>query len=102
MDLREQLEHGLSDTYRIERELGGGGMSRVFLAADRTLNRAVVLKVVPQDAAAGLSAERFRREIALAARLQHPHIVPVRPAGAVDAVPYYTMPFDRRESRSDR
>src|ERR1043166_8851613 len=98
MDLREQLDRHLSGAYQIERELGGGGMSRVFLAVDRALGRAVVLKVVPQDAVAGPSRVRSRRESALAARLQHPHIVPVLTAGDVDGVPYYTMPFVEGES----
>ncbi|WP_310569943.1 protein kinase [Gemmatimonas sp.] len=91
-DLREQLQAALGSTYGIERELGGGGMSRVFLARDNGLNRQVVVKVVPIDG--GLAAvERFRREITTAAQLQHPHIVPVLSAGDADGVPYFTMPY---------
>ncbi len=91
-DLREQLQSALGATYGIERELGGGGMSRVFLARDNGLNRQVVVKVVPIDG--GLAAvERFRREITTAAQLQHPHIVPVLSAGDADGVPYFTMPY---------
>src|SRR3979409_2800382 len=71
-DLREQLQTTLSDAYRLERELGGGGMSRVFLAEELALGRKVVIKVLPPDMAAGVNVERFRREIQLAASLQHP------------------------------
>lgn len=93
-DLREQLQSALGATYTIERELGGGGMSRVFLARDNGLNRQVVVKVVPIDG--GLAAvERFRREITTAAQLQHPHIVPVLSAGDAAGVPYFTMPYVR-------
>jgi len=77
----------------IERELGGGGMSRVFLAEETSLGRKVVIKVLPADLAAGLNADRFRREIQLAARLQHPHIVPLLSAGAKGGLLYYTMTF---------
>src|SRR2546421_12320940 len=64
----------LGTAYRIGRELGGGGMSRVFLAQEVRLGRQVVVKVLPPEMAAGVSAERFEREIRLAAALQHPHI----------------------------
>src|SRR5260370_28553714 len=76
-DLREQLQTTLSDAYRLERELGGGGMSRVFLAEELALGRRVVVKVLSPDLAAGVNFERFKREILFTARLQHPHIVPV-------------------------
>ena len=75
MDLRDQLQKTLGDAYTLERELGGGGMSRVFVATESSLGRRVVVKVVP-GASAGVSIDRFKREILLAARLQHPHIVP--------------------------
>lgn len=74
-DLRTQLQATLGDTYTLERELGGGGMSRVFVAEELSLGRRVVVKVLPPDLAATVNVERFRREIQLAARLQHPHIV---------------------------
>jgi len=83
----------LSDAYLLERELGGGGMSRVFLAEERALGRRVVVKVLSPDLAAGVNVERFKREILLTARLQHPHIVPVFTAGETEGLPYYTMPF---------
>jgi len=84
--------------YLFDRELGGGGMSRVFLAEDRTLERQVVVKVLQQDMAAGVSSERFRREIQVAAKLQHPHIVPLLSSGEIAGTPYFTMPFIDGES----
>ena len=96
--LRSQLEAALGGALLIERELGGGGMSRVFVAHDTALGRRVVVKVLPPDMAAGVSTERFRREIQLAAGLQHPHVVPVLSAGDADGMLYYTMPFVEGES----
>ncbi len=98
----DQLNATLGNTFAIERELGGGGMSRVFLAEEIALRRKVVVKVLPADLLAGTSVERFNREILLAAKLQHPHIVPVLAAGAVDGSPYYTMPFVEGESLRER
>ncbi|HET7458022.1 MAG TPA: serine/threonine-protein kinase [Gemmatimonadaceae bacterium] len=92
-DVRARLESALGAQYTLERELGGGGMSRVYVAVDATLGRRVVVKVLPPELAAAVSADRFRREIQLAARLQHPHIVPLLAAGAADELLYYTMPF---------
>jgi eukaryotic-like serine/threonine-protein kinase len=97
-ELRDQLQTTLSDAYRVERELGGGGMSRVFLAEERALDRRVVVKVLSPDLAAGVNFDRFKREILLTAQLQHPHIVPVFTTGEVDGLPYYTMPFVEGES----
>ena len=94
MDLPQRLTAALSGRYEIERELGGGGMSRVFVAEETRFRRRVVVKVLSPDLAAGLSAERFGREIALAAGLQEPHIVPVITAGDVDGLPWYTMPCE--------
>jgi Tol biopolymer transport system component/tRNA A-37 threonylcarbamoyl transferase component Bud32 len=102
-DLRDQLERGLAGSYTLERELGSGGMSRVFIADDTSLRRKVVVKVLRTDIAEALSAERFKREIQLAARLQHPHIVPLLAAGALaNGALYYTMPFVDGESLRDR
>ncbi|CAA9308523.1 MAG: Putative serine/threonine protein kinase, partial [uncultured Gemmatimonadaceae bacterium] len=101
-DLRAQLQAALGDAYAIEGELGGGGMSRVFLAEERALGRRVVVKVLPPDTGVGLSVERFRREIQLAARLQHPHIVPLLAAGDAGGVPYFTMPFVEGSSLRER
>jgi serine/threonine-protein kinase len=97
MDLRDQLQTSLGNTYAIERELAGG-MSRVFVAEDTSLGRRVVVKVLPAELSGTVSVGRFRREIALAAQLQHPHIVPLISAGEVDGLPYYTMPFVEGDS----
>jgi serine/threonine-protein kinase len=92
-ELRDRLQAALGDEYAIERELGGGGMSYVFLATERRLDRQVVIKLLPPDLAGGVSLDRFHREIQLVARLQNPHIVPVITAGEADGVPFFTMPF---------
>jgi len=103
-DLRARLEQDLGSAFVFERELGGGGMSRVFLATERALGRSVVLKVLPSELAGDVSVERFRREVALTARLQHPNIVPVigtgetTPVGARPGLLYYTMPYVDGES----
>src|SRR5687768_17197801 len=97
-DLRTQLQDTLGSAYSLERELGGGGMSRVFLAEEAALGRKVVVKVLPPDLAAGVNVDRFRREIQVSAKLQHPHIVPVLSTGVTGGVPYYTMPFVEGES----
>jgi tetratricopeptide (TPR) repeat protein/tRNA A-37 threonylcarbamoyl transferase component Bud32 len=96
--LRDQLDRALGGTYRIEREIGGGGMSRVFLAEETALGRRVVVKILSAELTHELSAERFTREIRLSARLQHPNIVPVLAAGTASGMPYYTMPFVDGES----
>ena len=100
--LRERLQHALSPTHTIDRELGGGGMSRVFVATEHAFGRSVVVKVLPSDAAAQVSLDRFTREIQVAARLQHPHIVPLLSAGDAGGVPYFTMPFVEGESLRTR
>jgi serine/threonine protein kinase len=100
-DLLESLQAALHG-YRIERELGGGGMSRVFLAEEAALARKVVVKVLPPELGAGVNAERFRREIQLAAGLQHPHIVPLLTAGQAGELFYYTMPFIQGDSLRTR
>ena len=82
--LLDQVQRTLGSTYTVERELGGGGMSRVFVALDTGLGRRVVVKVLPPELAASVSIDRFRREIMLAAGLQHPHIVGVLSAGEAD------------------
>ncbi len=102
VELAEQLQQSLGSGYTIVRELGGGGMSRVFLADDNALGRSVVFKVLLPELAAGVNAERFNREVQLSARLQHPHIVPVLTAGQVDGLPFYVMPFVKGESLRTR
>ncbi|HJQ20749.1 MAG TPA: serine/threonine-protein kinase, partial [Gemmatimonadaceae bacterium] len=102
IDLREGLQQSLGSTFSVERELTGGGMSRVFVALDRALGRRVVVKVLPAELAASVSVDRFKREILLAAALQHPHIVGVLSAGEIDGMPYFTMPFVEGESLRTR
>ena len=77
----EHLRAALAPAYELGDELSGAGMSRVFVATDVALGRKVVVKVLPPDLAAGVNRDRFRREIQLAAQLQHPHIVPLLSAG---------------------
>ena len=97
-ELRETLQTTLGDGYVVERELGGGGMSRVFVVLERALGRRVVVKVLSPELAATVSVERFKREIMMVAALQHPHIVGVLSAGEIDGLPYFTMPFVEGES----
>jgi eukaryotic-like serine/threonine-protein kinase len=97
-DFRTQLENSISAQYTIERELGGGGMSRTYVATEKTLNRRVVIKVLAPELLQGVSVERFNREILLAARLQHPHIVPVLGAGDANGLPWFSMPYVEGES----
>jgi eukaryotic-like serine/threonine-protein kinase len=101
-DLREQLQAALGDGYRIERELPPGGMSRLFLAAEVSLNRLVVIKVLPPELTTTVSAARFQREITVAAQLQHPHILPILSAGASGSLLYYIMPYVDGESLRHR
>jgi eukaryotic-like serine/threonine-protein kinase len=100
--LQQELQTALGNEYTIDRELPRGGMSRVFLATENALGRKVVIKVLAPELAATLSSERFKREIMLAARLQHPHIVPLLHAGQAGGSLYYTMPFVDGESLRDR
>jgi eukaryotic-like serine/threonine-protein kinase len=97
-EFRDRLQTTLTGAYRVERELGGGGMSRVFLAEEHALRRRVVVKVLSPDLAAGVNFERFKHEILLTAQLQHPHILPVFTTGETEGLPYYTMPFVEGES----
>jgi serine/threonine-protein kinase len=97
-DLASRLTAALSGRYRLERELGGGGMSRVFVATETGLDRQVVVKVIASELTEGLSADRFAREVRVAARLQQANIVPVLHAGTADGLPYYTMPYVTGES----
>ena len=92
--VRDPLQASLGSAYTLGRELGGGGMSRVFVAHEAALGRDVVVKMLAPELAQGLSAERFAREIRLAAGLQEPHIVPVLAAGVTaEGLPWYTMPY---------
>jgi len=92
------LRAALGDRYDVERELGGGGMSQVFVATERALDRRVVIKVLPPELGQSVNADRFRREIATLATLQHPQIVPIHAAGSAGTLLYYVMPFVTGES----
>src|SRR5688500_14597667 len=97
-DFRDRLQTTLTSAYRVERELGGGGMSRVFLAEELALCRRVVVKVLSPDLAPGVNFERFKHENLLTAQLPHSHILPVFTTGETQVLPYYTMPFVEGES----
>ena len=101
MDLLEQLQQTLGNAYTLERELEGG-MSRVFVAEDTTLERKVVIKVLPPEVAAAVSLERFKKEIEVASKLQHRNIVSVLSSGATEGLPYYTMPLVEGQSLQAR
>ena len=98
MDLRQRVQASLTGTYTLERELGGGGMARVFVASEHRFGRKVVVKVLAPELAASISTGRFEREIQLAASLQQANIVPVLAAGETEGLPYYTMPYVEGES----
>src|SRR5437867_2578239 len=101
-DLLARLQAALGDAYRIEKELGGGGMSRLFLANEASLHRQVVIKLLPPEFTSEVSAARFKQEIELAAHLQHPNILPVLAAGSNDDLLYYVMPYVAGESLRHR
>ena len=101
-DLQARLQAALGDAYRLERELARGGMSRLFLATEASLNRQVVVKVLPPDFTSQVSSDRFRQEIELAAHLQHPNILPVLTAGTRENLLYYVIPYVPGESLRHR
>ena len=98
--LQQRLESGLGPRYVIERELGQGGMAVVFLARDMRHDRRVAVKVLRPEISAEVGAERFLREIKMAAGLTHPHILPVFDSGEADGLLFYVMP--NMEGRSLR
>ncbi len=100
-EILARLRAALAETYAVDRQVGEGGMATVFLAEDRKHHRQVAIKVLRPELSATLGAERFLREIEMAARLQHPHIVPVYDSGAADGLLYYVMPFVEGESLRD-
>jgi tRNA A-37 threonylcarbamoyl transferase component Bud32 len=101
-DLQDRLTTLLGDRYEIQREAGRGGMATVYLARDRRHDRRVAIKVLEPDLAAGIGAERFLREIRVAAGLNHPNILPLYDSGEADGLLYYVMPFVDGESVGDR
>jgi serine/threonine-protein kinase len=98
----DALRASLADRYRIERELGAGGMATVYLAEDLKHKRKVALKVLKPELAAVLGAERFVQEITTTASLQHPHILPLFDSGTADGFLYYVMPFIQGETVRDK
>ena len=101
-DIFVRLRENLGSRYGIERELGRGGMATVFLARDLKHDREVAIKVLHPDLAATIGGERFEREIKLAAKLQHPHILGLYDSGEADGLLFYVMPFVKGESLRDR
>jgi serine/threonine protein kinase len=97
----DQLQSAIADRYKVERELGKGGMATVFLATDVRHDRQVAIKVLHPDLAATIGAERFEREIKLAAKLQHPNILGLYDSGTANGLLYYVMPFIQGESVRD-
>src|SRR5437870_2297517 len=97
-DILDRLTASLADRYSVQRELGRGGMAIVYLAVDRKHERPVALKVLRPDLAAALGADRFLREIRIAARLQHPNLLPLYDSGEADGLLYYVMPYIEGES----
>jgi eukaryotic-like serine/threonine-protein kinase len=102
MSILEKLQAALRDKYRVEREIGAGGMATVYRAEDLKHHRAVAIKVLRPELAASLGTDRFLREIELAARLQHPHILPLYDSGSSEGFLYYVMPFVEGEALRDR
>ncbi len=98
----QKLRDALSQTYSIDRELGKGGMATVYLAQDLKHDRVVALKILHPDLAASLGPDRFLREIKLAARLNHPHILPLFDSGEADGFLYYVMPYVEGESLREK
>ena len=98
----ERLTAALADRYRIEREIGAGGMATVYLAEDLRHHRKVAVKVLRPELAASIGPERFMREIEVAARLQHPHILPLHDSGEADGFLYYVMPYVEGVSLRER
>ncbi|HEX7021053.1 MAG TPA: serine/threonine-protein kinase [Gemmatimonadaceae bacterium] len=102
LSLAAEIQSALGSAYTIEHELGGAGMSRVYVAEETPLGRRVVVKALPADVAEHVDTGRFRREMQYVARLQHPLIVPMLSSGEVDGLLYYTMPFVEGESLQER
>src|SRR5262245_6880218 len=88
-----RIARALADRYRVERELGAGGMATVYLAEDLKHGRQVAIKVLRPEIAASIGAERFLREIHVVAQLQHPHILTLIDSGDADGLLYYVMPY---------
>ena len=101
-DTFDRLKAALADRYAIREEIGAGGMATVYLAEDLKHHREVAVKVLRPDLAATLGPERFLREIEVAARLHHPHILPLYDSGEADGFLYYVMPYVEGVAVRDR
>src|SRR5215207_932599 len=102
MSTLEKLRDALQEKYGVEGEIGAGGMATVYRAIDLKHHRPVAIKLLRPELAASIGTERFLREIELAARLQHPHILPLYDSGSAGGFLYYVMPFVEGESLRDR
>ena len=100
--IEDQLQAAIGDRYQLQRELGRGGMATVYLATDKRHDREVAIKVLHPDLASTIGSERFEREIKLAAKLQHPHILGLIDSGTENGLFYYVMPFIEGESVRDK
>jgi serine/threonine protein kinase len=100
-EVPDALQNALADRYRIEREIGSGGMATVYMARDLRHGRRVAIKVLRPDLATALGPDRFAREIEIAAALTHPHILPLHDSGSADGLLYYVMPYVEGESLRD-
>ena len=98
----DRLQSALAGRYLLVSELGSGGMATVYLGEDLRHRRKVAVKVLRSDIAATLGAERFAREIEIAAQLQHPHILPVMDSGEADGFLFYVMPYIEGESLREK
>src|SRR6266536_1352145 len=102
LDVLDSLRDSLAPRYDVEREIGAGGMARVFLAVEQHPHRRVAIKVLDPEVSTRLLRERFIREVDLSSNLSHPHIVPIFSAGEVDGLFYYVMPYVEGESLRHR
>ena len=98
MSVADRLTAALADRYKVDREIGAGGMATVYLAHDLKHDREVAIKVLHPDLGAALGSERFLSEIKTTAKLQHPHILPLLDSGEADGLLYYVMPLVRGET----
>ncbi len=100
--LLDELRLALADNYRVDKEIGRGGMATVFVAEDLKHGRRVAIKVINPELSSSIDGDRFRREIQIAARLSHPHILPVHDSGQANGLHFYVMPFVEGESLRDK
>src|ERR671925_927681 len=102
LDVLDALREHLASRYDVEREIGAGGMARVYLAVEQHPHRRVAIKVLEPEISTRLMRERFIREVDLSSKLSHPHIVPIFSAGEAGGLFYYVMPYVEGESLRQR